>query len=406
VKKTLGAVLSSSILLAVAPSAMAARVSVGTATGSAGGSVTLSLGYQAEGASVAILQVDLLTSAPLSYASASTGAAGTAAGKQVASRPISGGVRLLVYGLNKNVMGDGPLVSVVYAIASGATSTTYPVTATNAAAADPGGSTVALTAGSGSVTVGPVVVPRQLLLSSGRVSVTVDWQSQYSGQSGRAFAIPRADGFGFFYFTDADNPEVFVKVLDFGGGGVLCFVGGLSNFYYKVTFTTLRTGQTLVFEKPAGQYVGFADNGTLRFGAPPPTTFVGALDLADEDGREAVHGRRTAPLATAPQSLSLAAGRVLVTVDWQNQYSGQTGRAYGIPQADGFGFFYFTDPDNPEVFVKVLDFGGAGALCFVGGLSDFSYKVTFTTLRTGQTLVFEKPANQFVGFADNGTLRY
>jgi hypothetical protein len=32
-----------------------------------------------------------------------------------------------------------------------------------------------------------------------------------------------------------------------------------------VTFTTLRTGQSLVFQKPAGQYLGFADNGTLRF---------------------------------------------------------------------------------------------------------------------------------------------
>jgi hypothetical protein len=32
-----------------------------------------------------------------------------------------------------------------------------------------------------------------------------------------------------------------------------------------VTFKTLRTGQTLVFEKQPGQYLGFADNGTLRF---------------------------------------------------------------------------------------------------------------------------------------------
>ena len=56
-----------------------------------------------------------------------------------------------------------------------------------------------------------------------------------------------------------------VLLLDFGQGGALCFVGGLSDFYYKVTFKTLRTGQTLVFEKPAGLFVGFADNGTLRF---------------------------------------------------------------------------------------------------------------------------------------------
>jgi photosystem II stability/assembly factor-like uncharacterized protein len=258
--------------------------------------------------------------------------------------------------------------------------------------------------------------PQSLALSGGRVQVTVDWQSQYTGQSGTAFAIPQQDGFGFFYFTDPNNPEVFVKVLDFGAGGALCFVGGLSDFFYKVTFKTLRTGQTLVFQKPAGQYVGFADNGTLKFGAQPPLgrvtaagsastalTFAGTLDLARNERWEA--GREDA-LAVPPQSLTLAAGRVLVVVDWQSQYTGQGGRAFAIPQGDGFGFFYFTDPNNPEVFVKVLDFGGGGALCFVGGLSDFFYKVTFTTLRTGQALVFQKPAGQYVGFADNGTLKF
>jgi hypothetical protein len=77
--------------------------------------------------------------------------------------------------------------------------------------------------------------------------------------------VPQQDGFGFFYFSDPNNPEVFVKVLDFGGGGALCFVGGLSDFYYNVTFKTLGTGQTLVFEKAAGLYLGFADNGGLLF---------------------------------------------------------------------------------------------------------------------------------------------
>jgi hypothetical protein len=104
-----------------------------------------------------------------------------------------------------------------------------------------------------------------LLLLAGRVSVTVEWQSQYDGTSGHAVPLPQGDAFGYFYFSVASNPEVFVKVLDFGGGGALCFVGGLSDFHYTVTFKTVRTGQTLVFDKPAGQYVGFADNGTLKF---------------------------------------------------------------------------------------------------------------------------------------------
>ncbi len=104
-----------------------------------------------------------------------------------------------------------------------------------------------------------------ICLQSSRVKVAVSWQSQYNGQSGQAVPIPQNDGFAYFYFSDANNPEVFVKVLDFGSGGALCFVGSLTDFYFKVTFTVNRTGQTLVFEKPAGQYIGFVDNGTLRF---------------------------------------------------------------------------------------------------------------------------------------------
>jgi hypothetical protein len=141
-------------------------------------------------------------------------------------------------------------------------------------------------------------------------------------------------------------------------------------------------------------------------------TFVGALatDEAASGSKARPVGMTNSaiaqPLAEAPQSLAFSSGRVAVTVDWRNPYSGDSGRAYGIPKADQFGFFYYTDPSDPEVFVKVLDFGGGIALVFVGGLTDFYYKVTFTVLRTGQQLVFEKPEKQYVGFVDATTLRF
>ena len=281
---------------------------------------------------------------------------------------------------------------------------------------------VALTGSRGVTAVFNGPAPQSLDLSGGRIEVTIDWQSQYDGKGGKAFMIPQKDEFGFAYFTDPNNPEVFFKVLDFGGGKALCFAGGLSDFYYRVTFEALATGQTLVFEKPAGQLAGFANNGGLGFGAerPSPPTIPtqgealesapwawaesGWLDPGPRHG-ERWHLRAAAALVD-PQSLTLSLGRVQVAVEWRSQYSGQTGTAFAIPKKDEFGFFYFTDPNNPEVFVKVLDFGSGGALCFVGGLSDFYYKVTFRTLRTGQTLVFEKQPGDLLGFANNGTLRF
>jgi uncharacterized repeat protein (TIGR03803 family) len=267
------------------------------------------------------------------------------------------------------------------------------------------------------------VVSQQLLLSKGRVGVTVDWRNPYSGETGTAYVLPQDDKFGFLYYSDPNNPEVFVKVLDFGSGSALCFVGGLTDFYYKVTFTMLSTRETLVFEKPEKQYIGFVDATTLKYAGAPETpaeslvssggmTFVGALATGEPAPVSKVAPVMTEksalaePLAAAPQSLAFSSGRVSVTVDWRNPYSGETGRAYGIPKADQFGFFYYTDASNPEVFVKVLDFGSGSALCFVGGLTDFYYKVTFTVLRTGQPLVFEKPEKQYVGFVDATTLKY
>jgi hypothetical protein len=264
---------------------------------------------------------------------------------------------------------------------------------------------------------------QQLLLSKGRVGVTVDWRNPYSGETGTAYVLPQDDKFGFLYYSDPNNPEVFVKVLDFGSGSALCFVGGLTDFYYKVTFTMLSTRETLVFEKPEKQYIGFVDATTLKYAGAPETpaeslvssggmTFVGALATGEPAPVSKVAPVMTEksalaePLAAAPQSLAFSSGRVSVTVDWRNPYSGETGRAYGIPKADQFGFFYYTDASNPEVFVKVLDFGSGSALCFVGGLTDFYYKVTFTVLRTGQPLVFEKPEKQYVGFLDATTLKF
>jgi photosystem II stability/assembly factor-like uncharacterized protein len=265
-------------------------------------------------------------------------------------------------------------------------------------------------------------IPQGVTLSQNRVLVTVDWQNPYSGERGTAYVIPQDDKFAFFYYSDPDNPEVFVKVLDFGAGNALCFVGGLTDFYYKVTFTMLRTGQTLVFEKPEKQYVGFVDATTLKFagapGAPAESVstggliFVGTLATGEAASGSRIRRLETAksglsePLAAAPQSLEFSSVRVAVTVDWRNPYSGETGRAYGIPKADQYGFFYYTDASNPEVFVKVLDFGDGIARVFVGGLTDFYYKVTFTLLRTGQQLIFEKPEKQYIGYVESTTLRF
>ncbi len=149
-----GTELALAVLTAlVAREATAARVTIGTGSGAPGGGANVEVTFAAEGASVAILEIDLLVSSPLSFSSATTGPAASAAGKQITTSTISGGVKMLVFGLNQTALGDGSLSTVTYAIAGGASSGTYPVTIGSVNAASPSGATVAVSGGSGSVNV-------------------------------------------------------------------------------------------------------------------------------------------------------------------------------------------------------------------------------------------------------------
>ncbi|MCK6683547.1 MAG: alpha/beta fold hydrolase [Thermoanaerobaculia bacterium] len=249
--------------------------------------------------------------------------------------------------------------------------------------------------------------PAELLMTKGRVSVSVIYRNQYTGQTGTAIPLPQKDGFGFFTFSDPNNPEVFVKVLDFGATSpYLLFYAGLTDFEYTVTFQNLSTGKSISFKKPAGSFIGGANNTDL-----PQSTARAVLWSQDGDGSTPIPAagfRRIAPAVPRVESeLVLSKGRVTASVTWKSQYTGQTGTATPIPRKDEFGFFAFSSPDNPEVFVKVLDFGASSPyLLFFAGLTDLEYTVTFRSVSTGQSVSFRKDPGTFNGGADNTSLKH
>ena len=108
-----------------------------------------------------------------------------------------------------------------------------------------------------------------LLLSQNRVGVSVTWRNQYDGSTGTGTAIPVSDVFGFFAFSDQANPEVFVKVLDFGPQvPLLLFYGGLTSLEYQLTFHNRCTGQDVLKSKAPGAFDGGADNASMMVGCP------------------------------------------------------------------------------------------------------------------------------------------
>jgi subtilisin family serine protease len=240
----------------------------------------------------------------------------------------------------------------------------------------------------------------KLYMISRRVSATVTWKNQYSGTSGTALPIPKGDQFGFFTFSDPANPEVFVKALDFGAGQpYLLFWAGLTDLEYTVTFTNEATGRTYTQTKPAYATAGGANTTDL----PHSRTVSWDPESGEVSDVPAVAGRAVGP-ETGPELL-LDAGQISVTVTWRNQYSGQTGTATPLPQDDQFGFFYIADAGNPEVFVKSLDWGASRPfLLFAAGLTNFEYTVRFRNVRSGQEVVFLKPADAYSGFADGNSM--
>ena len=244
-------------LVASAADLHAARLSVGTVTGSAGSGVTLALNYASEGASVSILQVDILASAPLSITGATAGAAATAAGKQVTVTSISGGTRLLVYGLNQTVLGDGSIANLAITIAAGATSGAKAVSAANASAADANGNSVSISTADGSVTVGAgggPIVATFILPSTARAQgaggafyttdVTIGNTGTTDGSVTLKFLGNNGDGRSGLESTfslPAGRSTTFTDVL----GSVFGVTSGFGAIQVKSTVTTLNVlGQT------------------------------------------------------------------------------------------------------------------------------------------------------------------
>ena len=93
-----------------------------------------------------------------------------------------------------------------------------------------------------------------LCLASGRFSATAFYQLSPSGPSIEATAVALTDATGYFWFFDAANVELTVKVLDGCGvnGFYWVFASGMTNVGVNLTVTDLRTGEQQVYENPVG----------------------------------------------------------------------------------------------------------------------------------------------------------
>jgi hypothetical protein len=110
--------------------------------------------------------------------------------------------------------------------------------------------------------------PDTLCLAGGRFAVTVDWTDQRTLDSGIGVAVPGSERTGYFWFFNAENVELVVKILDATAisGNWWVFYGALSDVAYRITVhdTVTRLGQS--YDNPPGNLCGGADTGSFPDG--------------------------------------------------------------------------------------------------------------------------------------------
>jgi hypothetical protein len=161
---------------------------------------------------------------------------------------------------------------------------------------------------------------------------------------------------------------------------------------------------------------GFAGTIHLGLGAcpatPPPislpfaqTVIVGPLpqglyEVRSDDGGAIAELTVTDFHPEPINSLFLSHQRFEAKVTWHTA----TKQGIGLPEAltDSAGYFWFFDPSNPELLVKVIDGTPVNShyWVFVGSLSDVAYTVTVTDRSTGAVRTYTNPAGTVASRTD------
>lgn len=246
--------------------------------------------------------------------------------------------------------------------------------------------------------------PSSLCLGpGGRFQVQVTWRTQ-AGATGSGGAIPESSETGFFWFFDPNNVELAVKVLDGTTitGFYWTFYGALSNVEYWLVVSDRVTNESRTYHNPQGSVAGQAHTESLppaATDAPLPAVPPVTCNL------QAPRDEVTTPGTCTPSAntLCLLGGRFRVEVGFTTDHAG-SGPATAVPFSGGdqSGRFWFFDPGNIELLVKVLDGRSVtGSFwVFYGALSNVEYSVTVTDTETGRVRVYDNPKNNFCGRAD------
>ena len=249
-----------------------------------------------------------------------------------------------------------------------------------------------------------------LCLLDGRVRVQVAWRA-FDGSSGLGAAVPQTAETGWFWFFDDDNPELVVKALDGRevNGHLWLFYGSLTNVEMTITATDTVGGEIESFYNPPRRFASAGH--TAVFARPVPLRApAGAAAFERATAPDAsIAAAWAPPLALSSAAAAPAHGgpcadpaalclhdRFRITVEWED-FFGNTGQGVPLPLTEDAGFFWFFEPGNLELVVKVLDAEAVNGhwWVFYGALTNVAYTLRVEDTATGLVREYENPLRHF-----------
>lgn len=230
-----------------------------------------------------------------------------------------------------------------------------------------------------------------LCLNAGRFRVEAAFETP-AGTRGLGHAVPLSGDSGYFWFFTPDNVEILVKALDGCGvnGRYWVFAGGLTNVRVTLSVTDTATGDVRTYEN--AQATPFAP--ILDAAAFPTCSVPSPASHASPQSSSPLAAPRADGSACVPGSgaLCLDGARFRVEATWRTP-DGRSGAASAVPSTNDAGYFWFFDPANIELAVKVVDgcaFNGRHWV-FAAGLTNVEVTLRVTDTQSGDVRTYVNP---------------
>jgi hypothetical protein len=233
-----------------------------------------------------------------------------------------------------------------------------------------------------------------LCLADGRFAASAHWTDALD-RSGVATRARSEDGLGSLAFFEHAADDLVLKLLDAGAVNerFWVYLGSLTDVAFDLQVVDTQTGFVRHYRNPQGRFASLGDVDAFPTGpddaTPPskPTPAVGSCP-----GRTDRH--------------CLLDGRFEVEVTWSDG-AGNGGVGHVLEATDKTAPFWFFDPSNPEVVVKVLD-GSAinGAFwVYLASLTDLETVVRVHDTVSGQTAEYRNARGEFASRGDVEAIR-